>query len=397
LFPRPSSLLLLLLLLPTLVHAQASESPQGRHEATIAGDYFGAGSNFSPGTAVEGDAFVAGGQVLLQTPVGGDAVVSGGSVSVSAPVGDDLYATGGRVTLESPVSGNARLAGNRVEIAKSGRVAGKATLAGRVVNLYGQVGRQLTVFGDEVLIDGDVAGNVTVAARHLVLGPNARISGKLTHRGPTPAEVDPAAVIGGGTKNIDYVANGGWQASTPMSWILGGAFTFGLFLLGLCAVLFAPLPTAKVGLLVRGRVLGSIGTGLAVIFGSPVLAFVLALTVVGLPLAFVMLLSWPLVLVFGYLMGVLALTDALAGSSRKKLPGSGLRIFSLALGLAAMLLLCWVPLAAWIVGSLLTVVGVGAMTLNAFGVVTVPRQRRSAEPVVAEDPVMFRREPTFRM
>src|SRR5262245_50003634 len=93
--------------------AQQAPEAAGRHEATIAGDYFGAGSNLAPGSAVEGDAFVAGGQVLLQTPVNGDALLSGGSVSVSAPVGDDLYVAGGEVLLEGNVAGNARIAGHR--------------------------------------------------------------------------------------------------------------------------------------------------------------------------------------------------------------------------------------------------------------------------------------------
>lgn len=370
--------------------AQQSPTDPGRHETVIAGDYFGAGSNLAPGSAVEGDAFIAGGQVLLQTPVAGDAVLSGGSVAVSAPVGDDLYASGGSVLLESVVSGNARLAGANVEVAKAAHVIGKATIAARSVHVLGTVGQQLAVLGDKVFIDGTVGGNITVASRSLEVGPNARIGGKLTYRGPSEPVVDPAAVIGGGINHPDDGLEGDFQPfSRAASWTMAAAFTIGLLFLGIIGIIFAPLTTSKVGMLMRSRQFASLGVGLAMILCVPVLALVLMMTVVGIPLAFVLMMLWPVMLLFGYLAGVMSVTDAIAGANPRKLPGNGLRIFLLALGLAGMLASCWVPVIGWVLGTLLTVAGVGAMTLHVFG-------GRAYVLQTQQDEVVFRREPTFR-
>jgi cytoskeletal protein CcmA (bactofilin family) len=356
----------------------------------IAGDYFGAGSNLAPGAAVEGDAFIAGGQVALQTPVQGDAVLSGGTVAVSAPVGDDLYASGVSVLLESAVNGNARLAGGVVEVARSASVAGKATVAGRTVHVSGRIGRQLAVFGDKVTIDGQVAGNVTVASRSLEVGPNARISGKLTYRGPSEAVVDAGAVIGGGTNHLDFDLDGGFRPwSRAAGWTLAIAVTLGLFFLGMAGILFGPVTTSKLGQLVRSRQLACLGIGLAVILGVPPAALVLMMTVAGIPLGFVLGMLWPVMLIFGYLAGVMSVTDAIAGARPRKLPGSGFRIVLFAMGLAGMLAFCSVPVIGWALGAVLTVAGVGAMTLHAFGghaYVLRPQ----------DDEVVFRREPTFR-
>ncbi|HEX7810652.1 MAG TPA: polymer-forming cytoskeletal protein [Burkholderiales bacterium] len=377
-------------LMPLLATAQQSEKMAGRHETVIAGDYFGAGSNLTPGTPVEGDAFIAGGQVSLQTAVAGDAVLSGGTVEISAPVGDDLYASGVSVVLESTVNGNARLAGGNVEIAKSANVAGKATIAGRTVRVLGKVGHQLAVFGDRVMIDGHVAGNVTIAARSLEVGPNARITGKLTYRGPAEPVIETGAVISGGTNHPEVDFDGDFQPLSQVAgWTLAIAFTVGLFFLGLLGIVSGPVTTSKVGQLVRSRQFACLGIGLVMILCMPLAALVLAMTVVGIPLAFVLAMLWPVMLIFGYLAGVMSVTDAIVGARPRKLPGSGLRAFMLALGLAGMLAFCSVPLIGWVLGVVLTIAGVGAMALQVFsGHAYVVRPQG--------DEVVFRREPTFR-
>jgi cytoskeletal protein CcmA (bactofilin family) len=377
-------------LLSSAAFAQAPAPAPNAHETTIAGDYFGAGSNLAPGAAVEGDAFIAGGQVLLQAPVAGDAVLSGGSVSISAPVGDDLYASGASVSLESTVTGTARLAGNDVETSATSHVIGKATIAGRSVRVLGKVGQQLAVFGDKVYIDGAVGGNITVASRSLEVGPNARIGGKLTYRGPSEVVVNPAAVISGGMNHPDFEFDADFMPIPRVAaWIIGIAFTSGLLFLGMIGIMFAPVATSRVSMLVRSRQFASLGAGLAMILCLPLLAVLLMITVVGIPLAFVLMMLWPVMLIFGYLCGVMSVTDAIAGTSPRKLPGIGLRILLLALGLAGMLASCWVPVIGWVLGALLTIAGVGAMTLQAVG-------GRAYVLRPTQDEAVFRREPTFR-
>jgi cytoskeletal protein CcmA (bactofilin family) len=323
-------------------------------------------------------------------------VVSGGSVSVSAPVGDDLYAAGGRVLVEATIAGNARLAGGEVEVARGARISGKTTIAGRTVRMAGRAGQQLSVAAYSAAIDGEVGGNVTVAARQLTIGPEARIAGKLTYRGPGAPVVASGAVISGGVNQVDSSLDEGLM---PMSraggWAVAIAFTLGLFFLGLLGLVLAPFATQKVGLLVRSRQFACLGMGLVMVLGVPVAIAVLAMTVIGIPIALVLLLAWPLMLVFGYLAGVTSITDAIAGASRKKLPGNGLRVFVLALGLAGMLAFCTVPVIGWVLGAVLTLAGVGAMTLAALHE-RFPSRLEDVDVELRSDEVVFRREPTLR-
>ena len=119
------------------------------------------------------------------------------------------------------------------------------------------------------------------------------------------------------------------------------------------------------------------------------------LTIVGIPFAFMLLLAWPMILIFGYLAGVMAVSDAIAGPSAD---AKGRRIFLLAMGLGVMLLFARVPIAGWFIGMLLLVMGVGAMVLNAMGA-TVPVRIKKEKPRASlnETESGARREPTMRM
>lgn len=385
---------IVLLLLSAVGHADDGAST-GTHATVIAGDYFGAGSDASPASSVEGDAMLAGAQVDLNKPVGGDALIAGGAVAISDRIGGNLYATGGSVMVGAPVAGNARIAGGRVEIAGSGQVAGRSTLVGGRVIVLGKAGRQLVVFAEHVTLDGEVAGNVTIASRTLLIGPNARVKGKVTYRGSVPAQVDPAAVVSGGVNYLtfDFEDESYQPVARVVAWIGVIAFTVGLFLIGMLAILLAPEATARVSRLARGRPISSLALGLVTIVCLPIAVVLLMLTVVGMPFAFMLLLTWPMILIFGYLAGVMAVSDAIAGPSAQ---ARGRRIFLLAMGLGVMLLFARVPMAGWCIGMLLLVMGVGAMALNALGA-SVPVRVRKEKGVLPDAEAIPRKEPTLRI
>ena len=389
---------LFFVLLLFAVTSQAAEGRPGVHETVIAGDYYGAGANASPGGTVEGDAFIAGAQVDLDKPVNGDALLAGGRVSVSDRVGGDLYATGGSVMVDAPVAGNARLVAGHVDITGRGQISGKATLVGGRVTVLGKAGRQLTVFAEHAMLDGEVAGNVTIASRTLTIGPNARVSGKLTYRGSTPAQVDPAALINGGINylSFDFEDETYQPVARVVAWVGVIAFTVGLFLIGMLAIVMAPESTARMSRLSRRRPISSLAIGLVTIVCLPFAVVLLMLTVVGIPFAFMLLLLSPMILIFGYLGGVMAVSDAIAGPSAE---AKGRRIFLLAMGLGVMLLFARVPFAGWCIGMVLLVMGVGAMVMNAMGVMVPTRIRKEKRvvPVNAAPDSVLRREPTFRV
>ena len=388
----------ILLLLATF-HGQTAQERPGVSETVIASDYYGAGAAASPAGTVEGDAFVAAVRLDLDQPVNGDALLGGGSVSVAARVGGDLYALGRSVMLDALVGGSARLTGGHVELTKRARVSGKTTLVGGRVSMLGNAGHQLAVFGEHVTLDGQVDGNVTIASRTLYIGPSARISGKLTYRGTAPVQIDPAAVIAGGVNYLSFnFADETYQpVARVVAWVGAIAFTIGLFLIGMIAILLLPNSTAHMSTLGRRRPIASIGLGLATILCMPIAVVLLLLSVVGIPFALMLLLLWPMILMFGYLAGVMAASDAVAGPIPH---AKARRILLLAMGLGVMLLFARVPFAGWIIAMVLVTMGIGAMALNAMGAtvpVKIKKEKRPAADREPSGPPASRQEPTFRV
>lgn len=340
-----------------------------RAEGVIGGDYFGAGATTGPETPVGGDAFVAGAAVDLRSPVAGDAVLSGGQVYVGAKVGSDLYAAGGSVVVNAAVGHNARLAGGRVRVTPHADIAGKMTIAGSKIRVEGRTGGVLVVFGNEVVINGEVNGGAAVVARQLKIGPNTRIRGRLTYRTAQAPQISPLAIISEGAWQSEFELPG--KKLEPLArmalWVGVAMFTCGLFLLGMAIVTLAPRGSASVVKQLRSRPVGSLLLGFALLVGVPVAAVLAMMTVIGVPLGLLLLFLWPVVAVFGYLIGVIFLGDALASLfSRVGRHGSGrgLRVLGLAVVLIALLLLSRLELIGAVAILLILFCGTGALLIG---------------------------------
>jgi hypothetical protein len=362
---RRTLLLVGLLALP--VQAEDGKEPA---ETVIAGDYFGAGDELQPGSAIEGDAFVAGRQVTLPVPVEGDAVLAGSEVAVRGRVGADLYAAAEFLIIEAPVARNARLAGRRIQIMPAADIAGRVTMAGQDVRVEGGVAGQLTIFGDSVTLDGRMGSGVLVYARSLTVGPHARIQGRLTYRTEDPPTISPEAEIVGGVKEstaeVPKPDVGPWARIA--GWIATVALALGVFVVGVIAILGAPVASTWVGRTIGARPLSSFFTGLAAFILWPVVALVLMATIIGIPLGLLLLFAWPVWLLIGFLCGALFLSDSLAAlvTRSEDGPSVGMRIGFLALVLLGVLLLTLVPFVGWVIGIILLLLGSGAILLALF-------------------------------
>jgi cytoskeletal protein CcmA (bactofilin family) len=349
-------------------------------DTTFADDRFMAGDEVVVQGAVAGDAFLAGGRVAVTAPVAGDVMVAGGSVTVSADVGQDVYVAGGSVSADSRIAGNVRMAGGSIDLQPRTRIEGSATLAGGRVGVQGSVGRGLQAFGQHVVIDGAIGGDVEVAAQQLVVGPNAHIDGTLRYRGPGEPQIAPGSEILGGIAPRAFEgqqAYSGWsQDDGPGRFIVSlGRFLWalGVFLLGSVMVLLMPAFTRRATSAVGAEPLVSIGFGIAVLFGVPMLVLFLFLTLVGIPLGLTAMFGYALLLLLGYTTGALFIGDwALARFARERTQSAGMRILALLGSLLLIVFLRRVPVVGPFAILALFLAGLGAWTLCAWRVFRPP-------------------------
>jgi hypothetical protein len=335
-------------------------------------DYVGAGGMVSVTEPVAGDAFLAGGRVATANQVQGDLVAAGGEVSLGGAVGDDLYAAGGSVQLDAIVNGNVRLAGGDVSVGPATVVAGTLSLTGGRVQFEGNTHQSLRVAGGSVRINGEVHGDAVVRAEELVIGPDARIGGRLVFRGPAEPEIAEGAVIAGGV-DFGRGSTRGLFGDSPQRvrdgvHRVGSLLSFvGLFLAAALFVALFPRSSAAAATVVERRPLQSLGLGFAVVAGVPFLGLLLLITVVGIPLALLLVPLYVLLLFLGWTTTALFVAQRAFEVLRPGRPaGLPVRLLALFLALGALWLLRRVPLVGGLLAFVALVVGIGAFVGQAW-------------------------------
>ncbi len=174
---------------------------------------------------------------------------------------------------------------------------------GEVVVLHGAVQIGGVADGDVVLLDGNivvqgqVSGSVIAVNGTVSLGPNAQVGGDVMARGAVL--VGDGAIVTGGVREHAVFA---WR--TPISafgrfasWL---AVTVSTLALGLLLLLIAPRGADAVFDAARTAPWASLGWGVAVSVGLPVLGLAAVVSLVGLPFGLALLLALAFLFSVGY-------------------------------------------------------------------------------------------------
>lgn len=276
------------------------------------------------------------------------------------------------VAAATPASAQAEANGD-TQIVVTGRAEVRAgERADTVVIFDGPAVIDGTVNGAVVALNGDirVTGTVdedVVALRgRAIIESGARVGGDVVSS--ESPQVAPGATIEGDTRTVRF----SFRAVGLFFWFAWWvAATVSLAILGLLLLRLAPAAMAACLAVARNDVAAAAGWGLAVAIGLPI-ASVAMLTLVGIPLGLLGLLSLAILYSLGYVVAALAL-----GRSVVKEPTSVYLSFLVGLGVLRVVGL--VP----VVGGLVTFLAF-AFGLGAVAIAGSRAARRPPTPVVAE-------------
>ncbi|MFC6787207.1 polymer-forming cytoskeletal protein [Halobaculum halobium] len=308
-----------------------------------------------------------------ESQIGGTVVVAAGET-----ISDDLDAVGGTVIVRGTVDGDVNAVGGTVVIAEPGVVtgdltgsAGAVTVEGRVggsvelatgsftLRQSGEVGGDIDVAGGEVVLDGAVGGTATVAAETLRVGSTASIDGDLRHDVQTLANEGQVA---GEVRAVDLgnTGFGGFGFTVP-TWISVLYTVLAHLALGAVLLLVVPGFVREVETTGVTRAPASGGVGLATLVLAPILLVLLAITIVGIPLALLGAAAYGLLVWIGLVLGAYVLgRRGLRALDRDE--GSAARWIALVVGVLLVGLSQFVP-GGGLFRLALTVVGAGAVVL----------------------------------
>jgi hypothetical protein len=209
-----------------------------------------------------------------------------------------------------------------------------------------------------------VDGDVEAATGALELGPNARIGGMLRYRGGTPLVQDAAAQVLGGIERLEVPVRKVAQRSVAPA--LFGFWTLGLMTMAAVLVVALPGFFGRVAQTARTRFGWSLLWGFLAFAAVPVAALILAVTVIGLPLALLTVLVYLGLLKVGYVAAAIALGDATLGRWwAPRAAHRGWRALFAALGVLVIGLVALIPWLGALIALAALFWGMGALLLQA--------------------------------
>ncbi len=339
------------------------------HEGTFDDLYVG-GGNTAIQADVTGDLFAGGGSVTVSKNVGGDLFAAGGNVNISGDISGDARVAGGTVSLTSDVNEDVLVAGGTVLLAGK-RIGGDLWAAGGSIVVDSEIVGDVKIAGEEVLLNGVIAGSVEVTAEKLTFGPQSRVSGTVSYKGPQEAVIETGAVV----PQISYEQTKARSAGKSFVPIFTIAFLVKLVAMFLAALLLLKLFHKCVNDVSKnayGSPWKSFGIGLASVILAPIAIILLFVTVIGFYVALAVLAAFALALIAGALIASIFAGGLVMKWIRKKDKiTTGWR--EALVGIIVLAIIGLIPFIGWIVVAATFLTAFGSLLINTKQAITETR------------------------
>jgi hypothetical protein len=346
--------------------AFAAETRAG-DEVDVTGTFdqllFAAGENVRLAITSTDDVAAAGRDVRVEGSTLDHVFVAGSDISLVNTTVRDVFAAGGEIELASgQVSDDVVAAGGRVNLRRGARIAGDVVISGGELRIESPVGGGLRAAGGRIHVDTTIAGDAHLDGGQITLGPNAYIQGALTHRGRSVA-IDQAARIGGQVTALRPRPEPDFSPLKPLAIWAALSVLFGLFLMAVVIAIGFPRLMNDAADALRTKPLSMLALGLVLAILAPVAVIALAITLIGLPLAFVVgaafALLWPVAIVAAvYSVGMFARARL---SKAPPAPSAGARALWAGLAMIVFILLGLIPFFGWLLWWVAWLLGMGAV------------------------------------
>lgn len=341
-----------------------------------------AGGNIHINAPIHGDLIIAGGNVTINDSVQNDILIAGGSVTFNGFAGDDIRCAGGNIRISKGVAGEVVLCGGSVTIdkgitighllASGGNVTVNGIVNGKISGVFGNLYLNGTVFkdidcrGGKLTINGRIGDNSVLAARNIVIGPEAAFYKNVRYWN-SDGSMDFKQSLKNGSKSY-YDAS--LKFDTDKWYYLGAASILWLiWYLGMALIMILIIQylfsktLSNAAFTVYNSTLKALGTGFLFFLVVPVAALIAFITIIGVPVGILILFSY-VTLVF--LATVITSTVAANWINNRynKLWSYWKTVF-VAFGLFVLLkLICMLAFVGWLILILLVCLSFGSIVLN---------------------------------
>lgn len=374
---------LALLLLPFTASAYAVKTADSVYvpkTETIEGNLYAAGANVTVEGKVNGDVICAGQAINISGEVAGDVICAGQTINITGNVGGSVRAAGNSININGKVSRNVMAFGAAVLLSGSSNVGWDALVAGANIDILGKIAGDLHGAGANFNLAGEVGKNVSLKIDNRVkaekpglafkengsglkIGPGAVINGELKYTSGQDAAIDAKAVIKGKvTHNLPAVtakksglANLGWWWGRLIS-------LFSALVIGLVLISFWREQIIKTTDLMLKKAGASFGWGVLVLLLTPIAAVILLVTIIGIPLSFILMALWLIALYLSKIFVGILIGRSLLSNYWAKQKDS--LILAMIFGIIIAYIIFALPFIGWILALLAMLWGLGGILLS---------------------------------
>jgi cytoskeletal protein CcmA (bactofilin family) len=340
---------------------------------TVNDDLYIFGGDVDIAGTVNGDAVVTAGNLDVPGRVDGSLAIIAGQVEISGTVERAVRVAAGDVTISGDLGGDLLVTGGRVTIESTGAIGGDLVVASGDVTILGPVDGDVRGNIGNLTINEEIGGDVRVTADDIELQSDAQIAGDLDYTSPSEADLDDGAAVTGVRSHNEtsrFTPGDNW-----VNWVLSPLFRLLVALFtGLVLILLLPRATAIVADGIRRSPAGSFVLGLILLVFVPIVSLILFVTLVGIPIAIILWLSYLAVLYLSQIFLGIALGRTILPKSWDT-TGRGYNLLAMTLGVVFLAALRIIPLPFLdsVIAAITAIFGLGAIILG-------PRHWRTQSP-----------------
>lgn len=278
-----------------------------REGDTVTEDQYVTATSAQVEGVIDGDLTVFSGNLTITGEVTGSVTVfSVGSVTVAegAAVGGSLLGTAATLHVAGTIADDIFLGAASMVIDPSGEVGRDMIAFGGALTVRGEVARDVRGRTMRTEISGDIGGDVDVATQGLDITGTASIGGDILYRSPGEADIAGNAQIDGTVTRLPTRGNFIYGVILALATVV--AF-LGFVVAGIVSLWLLRTSSSRAVGVILTRPIRSFLVGLVTVIVFPAAILILAMTLVGLPLAAIGVLIGGVAFIIGPVPAVTAL------------------------------------------------------------------------------------------
>lgn len=302
---------------------------------------------------VSKDVYAAGNVINLNSDVAGNFNASGGTITLDGNIGGSVHVAGGTILIKGNIADDLFITAKEVVIARSASIGGDLIVGAGTISIQGPIKGNIRLAGGEVSIDSSVGGDVYLKSEGLELGSNALISGGLYYT--SLKEVETSGKVLG---EITYNRKKNFEKQFfTIGFIIK---MLGIMAAGLVFVYLLKKFSSEVVKKGLDNFWTNAGIGLGILILTPIISILLMVSIVGLWLAFLVLVTY----LFLILIAVV-LSSIIFGVWLMRVLGKNKKRHadwqSIVVGVITLSLIVFIPFFGPFIGFILLLISLGAL------------------------------------